>query len=238
MTFEAYLKARNAVDYAEFLIPHLTPDDHLLDVGCGGGSLSLGLAKLVGQVIGVDPDEAGFTDARQYAQQHGIENVTFRAGSVYALAFPADHFDACLCHSMLETLDRPLDALREIRRTLKPGGVFGAACVEYGGLILAGPNEALLRRFYAIRERLWQLDLSTDPYRGRALRGLLHQAGFERVAASSKYVYSGTEEAVKSFGRGRAADCRDEWYAGAAQKYGLATSSCTFCCTTSPCAAT
>lgn len=41
---------------------------------------------------------------------------------------------------MLETLDRPLDGLQEIKRTLKPGGVLGAACVEYGGLILAGPQ--------------------------------------------------------------------------------------------------
>jgi ubiquinone/menaquinone biosynthesis C-methylase UbiE len=225
MSFEAYLKARNVGDYAEFLLPHLASNFRLLDVGCGGGSLSLGLTEFVDQVVGVDLDEGEFQEAQQYALQQGIENIIFQAGSVYALDFADDQFETCFCHSMLEAIDRPLDALLEIKRTLKPGGVLGVASVEYDGLILAGPNEALLRRFYAIRERLWQLDISADPYLGRALRGLLLRAGFEGVVASSKYFCYGTEAAVKSFGRGRAEDCRDEWYANAAQKYGLATSS-------------
>lgn len=223
MTFEMQLSARSAADYADFLLPHLTPGSHVLDVGCGLGTITAGLAKLAGYVLGVDLDEAEFADARSYARQHNIGNLEFRAGSVYALNIPADTFDACLCHSVLEAIDRPLDALQEIKRVLKPGGVLGVACVEYGGLILAGPNEPLLRRFYAIREQLWQLDAGSDPYRGRALRGLLHAAGFERVAATTKSFCHGTDAAVKSFGLGRAADCRDEWYARAAQKYGLAT---------------
>jgi hypothetical protein len=85
---------------------------------------------------------------------------------------------------MLETLDRPLDGLAEIKRILKPGGVLGVACVEYGGLILTGPNPELLRRFYAIRERVWLLENTADPYRGRQLRGLLERAGFVASAAT------------------------------------------------------
>jgi SAM-dependent methyltransferase len=225
MTFEAYLAARNAADYADFLLPHLAPDFHVLDVGCGAGSITLGLAKRVGRAVGIDLDEEEFANARHYAAHHSMANVEFQIGSVYALDFPAAHFDVCLCHSVLEALDRPLEALLEIKRTLKPGGVLGVACVEYGGLILAGPHEPLLRRFYTIREQLWQLDANSDPYRGRGLRGLLHSSGFESVVASTKYFCHGTDKAVKSFGNGRAADCRDEWYASAAQKYGLASSS-------------
>jgi SAM-dependent methyltransferase len=225
MTFEAYLRDRNATDYADFLLPHLAHDFRVLDVGCGAGTISLGLAKLVSHVIGVDLDAEAFTDARHYAAQHSIDNIEFWASSVYALDFPRDHFDACLCHSIVEALDRPLAGFQEIKRTLKPGGVLGVASVEYGGLILAGPNEPLLRRFYAIRERLWQLEHTGDPYRGRALRGLLHSAGFERVVASTKYVCYGTDAAVKSFGMGRAEECHDDWYVRSAQKHCLATSS-------------
>ena len=224
MTFEAYLAARNTADYAEFLIPHLAPDFLVLDVGCGAGSLTVGLAPLVGHVVGVDLEAQEFADAEQYAKQHGLKQVEFRAGSVYALDFPDNQFDACLCHSMLEMLDEPLAGLQEIKRTLKPGGVVGVACVEYGGLILAGPHAPLLRRFYTIREQLWQRDRLADPYRGRELRGLLVRAGFERVVATTKYMCHGTDEAVKSFGVGRAADCRDEWYASSAIAHGLATS--------------
>jgi len=56
--------------------------------------------------------------------------------------------DAVLGHSVLEALDRPGDALDEMRRVLRPGGIVAVASVEYGGLVLAGPDAPLLRRFY------------------------------------------------------------------------------------------
>ena len=222
-TFEVSLKDRNAGDYADFLLPHLHDDLCVLDVGCGTGTITLGLAETVGHVFGVDLSDEEFVDARRYAAEHHIENVEFRVGSVYALDFPVDHFDACLCHSMLETLDRPLDGLIEIKRTLKPGAVLGVACVEYGGLIVAGPNDELLNRFYAIRERVWQLENAADPYCGRQLRGLLARAGFDRVVATSKYFCYGTEAVVEAFGLARADECTDGWYGRSARKHGLAT---------------
>jgi len=224
-SFEASLKARNAADYADFLLPQLDDDFRVLDVGCGTGTITLGLVETVGHVVGVDRSDEEFADVRRYATEHDIENVEFRVGSVYELDFPVDHFDACLCHSVLETLDHPLDGLIEIKRILKPGAVLGVACVEYGGLILAGPSDELLRRFYAIRERVWQLENAADPYRGRHLRGLLECAGFDRVVATSKYFCYGTGEAVESFGLARAEDCGDSWYARSARKHELATAS-------------
>jgi ubiquinone/menaquinone biosynthesis C-methylase UbiE len=221
-TFESLLQTRSAAVYADFLVPHLADGFHLLDVGCGPGSITVGLADHVGHVVGVDPKDE-FDDARRYAAEHGLANVEFRAGDVYELEFLDDSFDACLCHSMLETLARPLDGLREIMGVLKPSGVLGVACVEYGGLILAGPRVDLLRWFYAVRERLWQLESLADPYRGRQLRGLLEQAGFAEVAAAATYLSYGTPEAVRSFGTDRAADCGDTWYRRDAIAHGLAT---------------
>jgi ubiquinone/menaquinone biosynthesis C-methylase UbiE len=221
--FDKSLKERSAEDYANFLLPYLSDGSLVLDIGCGQGTITLGLAQAVGHVIGIDLAEEEFAEARRWAAEHEIENVEFRVGSVEALDFPSDHFDGCLCHSMLETLDSPLDALVEIGRALKPGGVVGVACVEYGGLILAGPEEELLRRFYTVREQVWQLENAADPYRGRRLRGLLESAGFDSVVATSKYFSYGTPEAVEPFGRARAEDCGDGWYATSARKHGLVT---------------
>ena len=138
----------------------------MLDAGCGSGTITVGLAEHVGAVVGVDQKDH-FAPAVEYAISSNIANVRFQAADLYALEFPDAHFDACLCHSALETLKRPAEALLELRRVMKPGAVLGVASVEYGGIILAGDDVEPLRRFYQIREQLWQLDGVANPYFGR-----------------------------------------------------------------------
>lgn len=214
--------SRSAQVYADFLLPHLTPDTHLVDVGCGSGELTLELAPSVRQITGIDVDEGEVDEARRKAGLLGIVNADFRLGDAYALDLPGDQADAVFGHSVLEALDRPAEALTEMKRVLRPGGVVAVASVEYGSLILAGPDAALVRRFYEIREQLWKIE-GADPFLGRGLRGLLLGAGFVDVAASTTYISYGTTEAVRDFGRGRAEDCEDDWYVASAQRHELAT---------------
>jgi SAM-dependent methyltransferase len=223
MSFDDLLVSRSADVYADFLVRHLSGDELLLDVGCGQGSITVGLASNVGHVVGVDLEDAEFADARNHVRTEAIGNVDFREGSAYELNFPDRHFDACLAHSTVETLERPVEALHEIHRTLKPGAVVGVASVEYGGLILGGPQEPALHRFYELRTRLWRAEGVADPFRGRALRGLLHSAGFVSVDATTTAISYGTPEAVRAFGRDRAQDCRDEWYVTGAERVGIGT---------------
>jgi SAM-dependent methyltransferase len=214
--------SRSAQVYADFLTPHLSSRTYLLDVGCGSGELSLDLAASVGRVTGVDLEQEEIEAARQTASRDGIENADFRVGDAYVLGLPGDLVDVVFAHSVLEALERPAAALTEMMRVLKPGGIIGAASVEYSGLILAGPHQDLIRRFYEIRELLWQIE-GANPFLGRELRGLLLSAGFIDVVATTKYICYGTAEAVKEFGLGRAEDCDDEWYPTAALQHGLAT---------------
>lgn len=214
------MRTRSAAAYADFVLPLIGDRDRVLDVGCGPGSITLGLAAVAHHVIGVDPEDAEFTEARTYASEHGVDNVEFREGTIYQLHFPDASFDVCTLFSMLETLDDPLAGLAEVRRVLRPGGLIGASSVEYGGLILHGPDESLLRRFYELRLRLWEAQ-GDHYHRGRELRGLLLAAGFEQVEAVARYFSYGTEELVRTFGLGRAADCRDEWFVGGVTQYGL-----------------
>jgi SAM-dependent methyltransferase len=195
----------------------------MLDAGCGTGTITVGLAEHVAAVVGVDQED-NFGPAVEYAITSDIANVGFQVGDLYALEFPEAHFDACLCHSALEAVKRPADVLLELRRVMKPGGVLGVASVEYGGIILAGDDVEPLRRFYQIRERLWQLEGVGNPYLGRELRGLLNQCGFEKVVGTTKYFCYGTPIEVAAFGAGRVSDCRDRWYRSRAMSHGLASS--------------
>ena len=222
MSFEDLLRNRSVDEYADFVLPSIGSDDRVLDVGCGPGSITIGLAQVAGHVTGIDVDDAEFAEARAYAAAHGISNVEFREGSIYELDLADASVDVCTLCSMMETLDDPLAGLAEVRRVLKPGGLLGASSIEYGGLILHGPDEPLLRRFYELRLKLWEAQGDVHPHRGRELRGLLSAAGFEQVDAFITYFSYGTAERVRTFGLGRAADCRDEWYVIGLTEHGFA----------------
>jgi SAM-dependent methyltransferase len=222
LSFEDLMRNRSAAEYADFILASIDGGDRVLDVGCGPGSITVGLARVAGHVTGIDVDDTEFAEARAYAAEHGIDNVEFLEGSIYALDVPDGSIDVCTLCSMMETLDDPLAGLAEVRRVLKPGGLLGASSIEYGGLVLHGPGEPLLRRFYELRLQLWEAQGDVHPSRGRELRGLLLAAGFEQVEAVTTYFSYGTEERVRTFGLGRAADCRDEWYVGGLTEHGFA----------------
>jgi len=219
---DAFLAARSVDDYADFLTPHLSSDSHVLDVGCGTGALALGLAARTGRVTGVDTDADDLAEARAHADRLGVTNAEFREVSAYGVDLPDDHVDAVFAHSLLEALERPDDALREMVRVLRPGGILAVASVEYGGYVVSGPQSPLLRRFYEIREQLWLIE-GANPYLGRRLRGLLSAAGLTEVVASTKSFSFGTTAAVRSYALDRADECSDDWYAPSAVMHGLAT---------------
>lgn len=225
MSFEEKLSARSACVYADFLEPHLREDSVLLDCGTGSGTIAVGLSSLVsgGRVVALDLDVESPREAMAHAVRSGISNLRFLTGDARQLPFDDDCFDAVFSHSMLETLEEPLLAVSEMRRVLQPGGTVAVASVEYSGVICGGPHRALLERFYAVKERVWELEGLADPRMGRNLRKLLAAAGFESVRATAKSICYGTESEVRAFGRGRADDSRASWFLPAALRHKLLT---------------
>jgi SAM-dependent methyltransferase len=221
-SFEHQLAARPAAVYADFLLPHLDRHSQLLDVGCGDGALAVGLAAVCGRVTAVDLDPQEYAAGAAHAESRGLDRLTFVAGDATRLEFADRTFDAALAHSVLESGPDPALVLAEIRRVLKPGGWIGVACVEYGGLILAGPGSAILHRSNAVRERLWQRS-GADPFLGRELRRLLGEAGFVDVEATTKAFSYGTPALVRAFADGRGSECADDDYVAEAVAAGLAT---------------
>src|SRR6187402_1236522 len=72
--FERQVAARTATHDAAFLLPHLRPGMALLDVGCGPGSITVGLAEAVapGSVTGVDLQAAQVEQSRALAVRLGV----------------------------------------------------------------------------------------------------------------------------------------------------------------------
>ena len=68
---------RTAANSAAYLLPHLTSGQRLLDIGCGPGTITLDLARLVapGQTVGLDREVTPLVAARAAAIEQGVHNA-------------------------------------------------------------------------------------------------------------------------------------------------------------------
>ncbi|WP_308796559.1 methyltransferase domain-containing protein [Agromyces silvae] len=182
---------RTAENSAGYLLPHLADGARVLDVGSGPGTITLDLARRVrpGEVIGVDASAEVVAQANGLAESEGVPNVRFETGDAYALEFPDDSFDVVHAHQVLQHLGRPIDALREWRRVLRPGGVLAVRDVDYGGVIFEPPLAGLTRwleLYHAVA--VWN---GGEPDAGRKLTRWVREAGFREIEASgSVWVYA------------------------------------------------
>ena len=192
--FEAELIERRATRDAAFLVPHLRSGMRLIDVGSGPGSITLGLAEVVGpgEVVGVDIQPAQVARARSLAADRCTTNVRFEAGDIYALPFPDRSFDAAFANGVLMHLAEPVRALAELRRVLRPGGVAAVRDPDFGTAVYA-PMTPLLEHWLAVRAQA-RLHNGGDPFRARHYRRLLLDAGFARAEAGASVDSAGSQE--------------------------------------------
>ena len=101
-----FMSKRTLESHGEFLIPHLRDGMTVLDVGCGPGTITCGIAESIvgGQVVGLDVDESQVRLAAEAAASRGTRNLEFRAGSAYDLPVPAESFELVFAHALLEHL--------------------------------------------------------------------------------------------------------------------------------------
>lgn len=146
------LEKRSAEVEAAFVLRHLKPGLDILDCGCGPGTITIGLAQAVspGRVTGLDMETAQIERARELAAKCSLTNIHFRVGNIYELPFPDASFDVVLANAVLEHLREPLQALAEIYRVLKMGGMIAVRDADLECLVTGGPYEEMLRRSYTI----------------------------------------------------------------------------------------
>jgi SAM-dependent methyltransferase len=164
----------------------------LLDCGCGPGTITAGVAAAVapGRVDAVDIEPSQVERARAYAANAGLTNVAVSQANVNSLPFPDETFDAVLAHAVLQHVRSPLEALREMSRVLKPGGVIGLRDDDQGSLLLT-PDSPDVLRLIDLSNRVAQR-LGFNPYLGRRHRELLRKAGLVDVRVTAACQCDGT----------------------------------------------
>jgi len=94
----------------------------VLDVGCGGGLLSEGMARCGAQVTGIDMAEASLGVARAHMAASDLA-IDYRQAMAEELAEKrAGHFDAVVCMELLEHVPRPASIVSACARLVRPGG--------------------------------------------------------------------------------------------------------------------
>ena len=94
----------------------------ILDVGCGGGLLSEGMALRGADVTGIDLSDKPLAIAKLHLLESG-QKVDYRKISVETLAAEMpDTFDAVTCLEMLEHVPNPSSVIASCARLVKPGG--------------------------------------------------------------------------------------------------------------------
>lgn len=95
------------------------PGEHVLDLGCGTGTLTAQIAATGARAIGIDRDAAMIERARAHAP-----NVEFSCADGEGFDLGHGRFDAVFSNAALHWMRRPADVLRCVRRALRDGGRF------------------------------------------------------------------------------------------------------------------
>jgi len=199
------------------LILDLDENSRVLDLGHGYGSLTIPIAKAVGQVVSVDavPQRNKFLQIR--AAQEGLSNVKVINGDVMRPPLAPGQFDAVILNGMLEWVavaepegtpqEVQIRFLRNALSLLKEGGqVYIGIENRFGHWAWAGGADhsglkytSIMPKFMAnwvvkakARRNSYRTDFSKDSYRtyiysSYGLRKMLEKAGFENVEVYTPY---------------------------------------------------
>lgn len=165
----------------------------VLDVGCGGGFMAETLARKGASVVGVDPSAPAVEAAREHAKAHGL-SIDYRVGSGERVPMTSATADCVVCVDVLEHVESVDRVLDEVRRVLKPGGIFLFDTINrtslatfvlvrlgetmLGGLPRGTHDPAKFIRPAELRAKLIERGFDVGPFRGLAPTGLDRRLDF------------------------------------------------------------
>ncbi|WP_105565834.1 class I SAM-dependent methyltransferase [Microbacterium halophytorum] len=176
-------RSRTAENSAGYLLPHLRPTDRLLDVGAGPGTITADLAGVVAEVTATEITPDALELSRTEAVGRGVSNIDFVVADVHALPFADDSFDVAHAHQVLQHVADPVQALREMARVTRPGGIIAVRDSDYGGFCW-WPQLPELDTWLELYKEAARAN-GGEPDAGRRLLSWAHAADLSDVTATT-----------------------------------------------------
>ena len=152
-----------------------------LDAGCGGGDVTVELARLVGPtgfVVGADLDETKIDIARAEAESQGLTNLEYQCVDVTE-SNSVMTFDVIYARFLLSHLPNPARTLAELRSMLKPRGCIIVEDIDITGHF-CDPESRAFNRYVDLYLKAAQFR-GVDATLGIRVPGLLQDVGFDWV---------------------------------------------------------
>jgi ubiquinone/menaquinone biosynthesis C-methylase UbiE len=200
-----------------------TSADHVLDVGCGPGLLSLALAERAGQVTGIDLTPEMLEQARALQGELAIGNIQWQQGDILPLRFPDGAFSIVVTKATFHHLTDPAAVLAQMIRVCAPGGRIAVSDVT--------PDPSRIDAFDRIEKLRDPSHVHALP--AEHLRGLGRTAGLDELAfwqlptaipleavLATSFPEPGDLERVRSLYREDAASGEDRFGVGTREENG------------------
>jgi SAM-dependent methyltransferase len=189
------MENRTAVMNAGFLLSELTEEMSVLDIGCGPGSITVGLAERVpsGKATGLDIEPGQVKLANLRAREAGLTNCTFDVGSALDLPYPDATFDVVFGHTILMQFADPVPVVAEVKRVLKPGGMAAFRELDFSASLFGPAGSAIETVWQTLRRSILENDGYPDI--GRDLPHLFVNSGFQVTWAKPVYFNAPTAKA-------------------------------------------
>lgn len=188
---------RTAQNSAAYLLPLLTSGMHVLDIGAGPGTITADFARITSRVTATEIGEEELSLSQQYFEDQGLTpeqgiEASFSVENIHSLSFPDSSFDIVHAHQVIQHVENPVLALREMARVVKPGGYVAVRDADYEGFFWFPGSEHLARW----RELYLEAARANggEPSAGRRLPSYAAEAGLHGAQFStSTWTYTGSE---------------------------------------------